>query len=70
MQNFIASEVPVGRWLADQLLLPMALAGTGSFMTMIPDDHVPANISITEKFLPVQFKIDNSDRGKRIIGVL
>jgi len=69
LQDFISSGVPVGRWLADQLLLPMAMTGTGSFTTMVPDDHVPANISIIEKFLPVTFKIADADRGKRIISV-
>lgn len=69
MHDFIGSGVPVGRWLADQLLLPMALAGTGSFTTLIPDDHVPTNISVIEKFLPVKFLIDDADRGRRIISV-
>lgn len=69
MQDFISSGAPVGRWLADQLLLPMAIAGGGSFTTMIPDDHVPTNISVIEKFLPVKFKIDDAERGKRIIRV-
>jgi RNA 3'-terminal phosphate cyclase (ATP) len=67
LHDFIGSEAAVGRFLADQLLLPMALAGGGSFTTMIPDDHVPTNISVIEKFLPVKFQIENADRGKRII---
>jgi RNA 3'-terminal phosphate cyclase (ATP) len=69
LRDFIGSQTPVGRCLADQLLLPMALAGGGSFTTMNPDDHVPNNISVIEKFLPVKFKIDEADRGRRIISV-
>ncbi|TAG06979.1 MAG: RNA 3'-terminal phosphate cyclase [Verrucomicrobia bacterium] len=64
LQDFISSQVPVGRHLADQLLLPMALAGTGSFTTMIPDAHVPTNISIIEKFLPVRFHLTQGERGR------
>jgi RNA 3'-terminal phosphate cyclase (ATP) len=69
LHDFIGSGVPVGRHLADQLLLPLALAGSGSFTTMIPDDHVPTNISVIEKFLPVKFQVENADRGKRVIRV-
>jgi RNA 3'-terminal phosphate cyclase (ATP) len=69
LKDFISSGVPVGRYLADQLLLPMALAGSGSFTTMVPDDHLPTNISVIGKFLPVGFEIEQADRGKRIIRI-
>lgn len=69
MQDFINSNAAVGRHLADQLLLPLALAGGGSFTTMVPDEHVPTNISVIEKFLPVKFEIEDADRGKRLIRV-
>ncbi|MEO7099758.1 MAG: RNA 3'-terminal phosphate cyclase [Luteolibacter sp.] len=69
LQDFIGSQAPVGRHLADQLLLPIALAGSGSFTTIVPDAHVPTNISIIEKFLPVKFSIDEGERGRRIIRV-
>lgn len=69
LKDFISSEVTVGRHLADQLLLPMALADSGSFTTMVPDAHVPANISIIEKFLTTRFEIAEGERGKRIISV-
>ena len=69
LQDFIGSQAPVGRHLADQLLLPMALAGSGSFTTMIPDDHVSTNCSIIEKFLPVRFKIEQGERGRCMISV-
>ncbi|MGL4400073.1 MAG: RNA 3'-terminal phosphate cyclase [Luteolibacter sp.] len=67
LQDFIGSGVPVGRHLADQLLLPMALAGSGSFTTMMPDDHLPTNIAVIEKFLPAKFQIEQADRGKRVL---
>jgi len=67
--DFIGSQAPVGRHLADQLLLPLAIAGGGSFTTMVPDNHLPTNISVIEKFLSVKFAIEDGDRGKRIISV-
>lgn len=45
----------------------MAMAGSGSFTTMVPDDHVPTNISVIEKFLPVKFQIDQAHKGKRVV---
>jgi RNA 3'-terminal phosphate cyclase (ATP) len=69
LSDFISSGVPVGRHLADQLLLPMALAGRGSFTTMVPDNHVSSNISVIEKFLPVKFEIVEGESGKRVIGI-
>jgi RNA 3'-terminal phosphate cyclase (ATP) len=69
LADFIGTHAAVGRHLADQLLLPMALAGGGGFTTMAPDDHVSTNIAVIGKFLPVKFQIDQADRGKRVIMV-
>ena len=69
MKKLIGSHVPVGRNLADQLLLPMALAGSGSFTMMMPSPHVTSNISVIEKFLPVKFRIDATDRGRHLVQV-
>lgn len=63
MKTFLDTQASVGRHLADQLLLPMALAGKGRFLTTAPDNHVPTNISVIEKFLPVQFTIEDQGRG-------
>lgn len=70
MKDFIGSGAPVGRCLADQLLLPMALAGEGRIVTMSPDAHVPANIAVIGKFLAVDFRIHDGDRGTKTIEVV
>lgn len=69
MRDFINAGAPVGRCLADQLLLPMALAGAGRIVTMSPDSHVPANIAVIERFLPVKFGIRDAERGTKSIEV-
>jgi RNA 3'-terminal phosphate cyclase (ATP) len=69
MKHFHSSGAAVGRHLADQLLLPMALAGGGSFTTGIPDDHVLTNLSVIEKFLPVKSTIEDMDRGLRKVSI-
>lgn len=69
MKNFISSGAAVGRHLADQLLLPMALAGGGSFTTGILDDHVITNLSVIEKFLPLKSRVEELDRGLRRVSL-
>jgi RNA 3'-terminal phosphate cyclase (ATP) len=53
-ERYLAAGVPVGRYLADQLLLPMALAGGGSFRTLVPSRHMTTNIEVIRKFLSVE----------------
>lgn len=69
MTDFIGCGAPVGRHLADQLLLPMALAGSGRIVTMAPDSHVPTNIAVIEKFLPVTFRVHDGGHGTKAIEV-
>jgi RNA 3'-terminal phosphate cyclase (ATP) len=69
MNDFIGNGAAVGRHLADQLLLPMALAGSGRFTTMPPDSHVPTNIAVIEKFLPVKFSVEKGEGGRCEISV-
>jgi RNA 3'-terminal phosphate cyclase (ATP) len=50
---YLSAGVPVGVHLADQLLLPFALAGAGSFMTMSPSRHTLTNIEVVRRFFPL-----------------
>jgi RNA 3'-terminal phosphate cyclase (ATP) len=53
-RRYLASDVAAGEYLADQLLLPMALARGGSFTTVPPSRHTTTNIEIIRKFLDVE----------------
>jgi len=55
MERYLAADVPVGEHLADQLLVPMALAGGGAFRTMPLSSHARTNAALIERFLPVRF---------------
>jgi len=57
-RDYIRAGVPVGMHLADQLVLPLALAGGGSFVTMPPTGHLETNIAVITKFLPVAIHTD------------
>lgn len=70
VQHYLDAEVPVGQYLADQLLLPLALAGSGSFITLPPDRHTPTNIAVIRHFLPVPIKMTEltADRWRIDVG--
>jgi RNA 3'-terminal phosphate cyclase (ATP) len=63
-KTFLESKAAIGPYLADQLLLPMALAGGGEFSTLTPTNHSRTNAALIEKFLPVEFSFieDGSNR--------
>lgn len=63
MQDFIGCGAAIGRHLADQLLLPMALAGGGRFTTTAPDDHVPTNLAVIREFLEVPCRVEPVSNG-------
>ncbi|MBD0326773.1 MAG: RNA 3'-terminal phosphate cyclase [Pyrinomonadaceae bacterium] len=57
-QRYLATDAPVGEHLADQLLIPLALAGGGSYLTSPLSLHTTTNIEIVKKFLPVEIAVD------------
>jgi len=60
---YLASEAAVSEHLADQLLLPMALAGGGSFTTAAITLHAQTNMDVIKRFLPVSFLTEETSRG-------
>jgi RNA 3'-terminal phosphate cyclase (ATP) len=56
-QRYDQSGAPVSEHLADQLLLPMALAGGGSMLTMKPTLHTTTNAEVISQFLPIRFQM-------------
>lgn len=62
VQEYLASDVPVGRHLANQLLIPMALAGAGKFRTLPLTNHSNTNIEVLKQFLDVEIRVAQIDR--------
>jgi RNA 3'-terminal phosphate cyclase (ATP) len=56
--EYLAAEVPVGKHLADQLLLPMALAGKGAFRTLAPTPHTTTHVEVIQRFLDVKIRVE------------
>lgn len=69
MQDYLGSRAVVGRRLADQLLLPMALGEGGEIVTMAPSNHVVTNADLIQKFLPVEITSEDLGGGQWKIAV-
>jgi len=69
VRRYLAAGVPVGRYLADQLLIPMALAGEGRFQTLAPTRHTVTNIAVISEFLGVRIKTEEESKDKWQIAV-
>lgn len=50
-RQFIDAGIPVGRHLADQLILPMAMIAGGGFSTLGPSKHTSTNAEVINRFL-------------------
>ncbi len=57
-KTWLEADVPVDEHLADQVLIPMALAGGGSFRTTKPSLHTTTNAEVIQRFLPVPIQIE------------
>ncbi len=57
-KHFIKSSAAVDHFLADQLLLYMAIANGGCFTTDRISAHTKTNMEVIKKFLPVDFIIE------------
>jgi RNA 3'-terminal phosphate cyclase (ATP) len=51
VRKYLHAGVPVGPYLADQLLIPLALAGGGELRTTEPTLHTRTNLEVIERFL-------------------
>jgi RNA 3'-terminal phosphate cyclase (ATP) len=66
LEGLLASGMPVGEHLADQLLLPMALAGGGRFRAVPPSLHTTTNAEVIQRFLDVSVAIVPIEGGAEI----
>ena len=56
-RHYLDAEVPVGEHLADQLLLPMCIAGRGAFRTTELTLHARTNLEVIKRFLNVDVRV-------------
>jgi RNA 3'-terminal phosphate cyclase (ATP) len=56
---YIDQGVVVGEHLADQILLPLALAGSGSFRTTGLTEHFCSNANLIGRFIPIDITVNS-----------
>lgn len=69
MKGYMESEAFAGPYLADQLLLPFALAGGGSFTTVKPSQHARTGADIIERFTGRKFEFGLQESGVFLVSL-
>ncbi len=69
VRAYQVAEVPVGPHLADQLLIPLAMAGGGRFRTVAPTRHTLTNCQVIGSFLPVAIEVTKDGETSWIVTV-
>lgn len=69
MAGYLQSTAFAGPFLADQLLLPFALAGGGSFTTVKPTQHSLTAADIIQRFLGRQCRFEQQSYGAYLMEV-
>jgi RNA 3'-terminal phosphate cyclase (ATP) len=62
-REYLASTAAADRHLADQLQIPLALAGAGSFTTLTPTSHSLTNMEVIRRFLPLSMEFREHGAG-------
>jgi len=73
-RHYLAADVPVGRYLADQLLLPLGISahfgtGGGVFRTMALSLHATTHIEILHRFLELDAKVEQDGRDSFVVRI-
>ena len=69
VESYLSLDVAVGPHLADQLLVPLAVAGGGSFTTAAPTLHTRTNLQVIRQFVPVPITTRETAPGAWLIEV-
>ena len=64
--EYLGSRAVACEHLTDQLLLPLAMAGAGSFTAVKLNPHARTNIEVISKFLPVRFETSSADGYQKV----
>jgi RNA 3'-terminal phosphate cyclase (ATP) len=78
-RRYLAGAVPVGPYLADQLILPLGISAWqpggpgmrrgGAFRTLVPTAHTTTHVEILRRFLEVQIGVEALSDGSFRINV-
>jgi RNA 3'-terminal phosphate cyclase (ATP) len=63
-RRWLEADVPVGEYLADQLMLPLAIAGRGRYTTLPLSRHSTTHIELIRRFLDIGVTVEALDRDR------
>lgn len=69
LRRYLKAEVPVGENLADQLLLPLALARGGGFTTLPLSRHATTQIELIQRFLDVRIDVERPASHQAVVRI-
>ena len=69
MRGYLESTAAAGPYLADQLLLPLALAGGGRFTTVRPSLHSRTGADVIRRFLDIGIAFEEREDGCWLVEV-
>ncbi|MEE9391735.1 MAG: RNA 3'-terminal phosphate cyclase [Planctomycetota bacterium] len=69
VESYLSCPAPVGENLADQMLIPLALAGAGAFRCGMPSLHALTNADVIQQFLSKRFEFSEAGDGTTVISV-
>lgn len=58
LRRYLVANVPVGEHLADQLILPLALAGSGTFRTLPLSRHASTQVALVQQILGARVAVE------------
>ena len=73
-QDYLKADVPVGPYLADQLILPLGISahtsgGGGSFRTMALSRHATTHIEIIRQFLDIDVQVERESTNRYLVRI-
>lgn len=68
-RRYLDSDAPVGEHLADQLLIPVALAGGGVYRALELTPHTTTNVEVMRRFLDVRITVQREDEAGWLVRV-
>jgi len=69
VKAYLHSGAAAGKHLADQLLIPLALAAQGAFLTQKPSLHTLTNMAVIRQFMAMEFKCTQVSHGAWLISL-
>lgn len=68
-RRYLNASAPAGEHLTDQLLLPLAVAGNGAFVSTGLTPHALTHIELIRQFLNVEIRTQRLENGEMLISI-